>query len=63
MHSDSDLSWAKDVGAKQFPSSTKVFVVKAKSDTSKVISKQIQDAIDKCAKSGGELFLLIQALL
>ena len=48
-----DLSWAKDVGSKQFPSSTKVFIVKAKSDTSKIISRQIQDAIDKCAKSGG----------
>ena len=53
IHSDNDLSWAKDAGAKRFPSSTKVFTVKAKSDTSKIISKQIQDAIDKCAKSGG----------
>jgi len=50
---DSDLKWAKDVGAKQFPSSTKVFIVKAKSDTTKNISRQIQAAIDKCAKSGG----------
>jgi polygalacturonase len=47
------MSWTSQVGAKQFPSATKVFIVKAKSDTSKVISKQIQDAIDKCAKSGG----------
>ncbi len=50
---DEDLSWTSDVGAKQFPSSTKSFVVKAKSDTSKVISKRIQEAIDKCEKSGG----------
>ncbi|MGN6296617.1 MAG: glycoside hydrolase family 28 protein [Ginsengibacter sp.] len=47
------MNWTSQVGAKQFPSATKVFIVKAKSDTSKVISKQIQDAIDKCAKSGG----------
>ena len=47
------MSWTSQVGAKQLPSATKVFIVKAKSDTSKVISKQIQDAIDKCAKSGG----------
>lgn len=50
---DSDLKWTKDVGAKQFPSSTKVFIVKAKSDTTKNISRQIQAAIDKCAKGGG----------
>ncbi len=50
---DSNLSWAKDAGAKQFPSSTKIFIVKAKSDTLKNIEKQIQEAIDKCAKSGG----------
>ena len=55
---DSDLSWTKDVGAKQFPSSTKVFIVKAKSDTTKNISRQIQDAIDKCAKSGGGIVSL-----
>jgi polygalacturonase len=47
------MSWTSQAGAKQFPSATKVFIVKAKSDTSKVISKQIQEAIDKCAKSGG----------
>jgi polygalacturonase len=47
------MSWTSQAGAKQFPSATKVFIVKAKSDTSKVISKQIQDVIDKCAKSGG----------
>jgi len=48
-----NLEWTNDVGAKQFPSASKIFIVKAKSDTSKVISKQIQEAIDKCAKSGG----------
>jgi hypothetical protein len=51
--STNNLNWTADVGAKQFPSATKIFLVKAKSDTSKIISKQIQDAIDKCAKSGG----------
>ncbi len=45
-HSDSDLSRAKDVGVKQFPSSIKVFLLKARSDISKVISNQIQEAID-----------------
>jgi polygalacturonase len=47
------LSWVHDAGARQFPSSAKIFIVKVKSDTSKNISKQIQQAIDKCAKSGG----------
>lgn len=50
---DQDLSWAADAGTKQFPSLTEVFIVKVKSDTSKIISKQIQDAIDRCAKAGG----------
>jgi len=53
QNSAPDMSWTGKVGAKQFPSATKAFIVKAKSDTSKVISKQIQEAIDKCAKSGG----------
>jgi polygalacturonase len=47
------LSWVHDAGARQFPSSAKIFIVKVKSDTSKNISKQIQQAIDKWAKSGG----------
>ncbi len=50
---NADLSWVTKAGAKQFPSATKIFVVKAKSDTSKDITKQIQETIDKCAKSGG----------
>ncbi|MEO9032883.1 MAG: glycoside hydrolase family 28 protein [Ginsengibacter sp.] len=50
---DSDLSWTKDAGAKQFPTSKGIFIVKVKRDTSKIISKQIQEAIDRCAKSGG----------
>jgi polygalacturonase len=45
--------WVSKVGAKQFPSVTKEWVVKAKSDTSKVITKIIQAAIDDCAKKGG----------
>jgi polygalacturonase len=52
-NADNDLSWVSDAGAKQFPSSAKIFIVKAKGDTSKLISKQIQDAIDKCARDGG----------
>ena len=50
---NNDMNWTKDVGAKQFPSLTKTFIVKAKNDTSKVVSKDIQAAIDKCAKGGG----------
>jgi polygalacturonase len=47
------LVWVAKVGAKSFPSSTKSFVVDAVSDTSKVITKQIQKAIDECAAKGG----------
>ena len=48
-----DLSWVPKVGAKQFPSGTKEFLVKAKSDTIKLATKAIQAAIDACAKQGG----------
>ena len=47
------LAWVSKVGAKTFPSGTKVYVVNATSDTSKVITKNIQAAIDECAKKGG----------
>ena len=47
---DSKLSWVANVGARQFPSSAKIFIVKAKSDTSKNIAKQIQEAIDQLCK-------------
>ena len=45
--------WVAKVGAKTFPSNTKIYKVKAASDTSKVITKAIQSAIDDCAKNGG----------
>lgn len=45
--------WVNKTGAKQFPAGTKIFRVKAKPDTSKVITKAIQAAIDECAKRGG----------
>jgi polygalacturonase len=48
--------WVKNVGAKTFPSSKKVFIVNdfgAKSDTTFISTKAIQAAIDKCASSGG----------
>src|SRR5262245_30812799 len=51
-------AWVSDVGAKKFPSGQKVFVVKAKSDTSKVVTKAIQAAIDECAKKGGGIVTL-----
>lgn len=47
------LAWVSKVGAKSLPSSTKIFMVDAVSDTSKVITKQIQKAIDECAAKGG----------
>ena len=47
------LPWVKNVGAKTFPTGTKVYWVAASSDTSKVITKNIQAAIDECAKYGG----------
>jgi len=48
--------WVKNVGAKTFPSSKKVFIVNdfgAKSDTTFISTKAIQTAIDKCASAGG----------
>ena len=47
------LDWVSKVGAKQFPSGKKIFTVDAKTDTSKVITKLVQSAIDACAKNGG----------
>ncbi|MEO6733479.1 MAG: glycosyl hydrolase family 28 protein [Ferruginibacter sp.] len=48
-----NLDWATKVGAKAFPSGTKTYKVKAVNDTSKVITKAIQKAIDECAAKGG----------
>jgi polygalacturonase len=46
--------WAGKVGAKQFPAGKKVYKVNAAdSDTSTVITKEIQAAIDECAHKGG----------
>ena len=49
-------AWVKNVGAKTFPSSKKVFFVNdfgAISDTITINTKAIQGAIDKCASVGG----------
>jgi polygalacturonase len=46
----------KNVGAKTFPSSKKIFLANdfgAKSDTTFISTKAIQAAIDKCASAGG----------
>jgi len=51
------MSWVAKTGAKQFPSSTKIFKVNAVSDSVKVITKVIQAAIDECAKNGGGIVL------
>lgn len=48
-----NLDWATKVGAKEFTSGNKIFKVKAVSDTTKVITKAIQKAIDACAAKGG----------
>lgn len=48
--------WVKNVGAKTFPSSKKIFFANdfgAKSDTITINTRQIQSAIDKCASAGG----------
>jgi polygalacturonase len=54
---ESDMSWTSKVGARTFPSSQKIFSVNkygaVANDTTKVITKAIQAAIDDCAKSGG----------
>jgi len=49
-------AWVKNVGAKTFPSSKKIFLANdfgAKSDTTLISTKAIQAAIDKCASAGG----------
>ena len=48
--------WEKNVGAKTFPSSKKIFLANdfgAKSDSTFISTKAIQAAIDKCASAGG----------
>ncbi len=49
----SALDWVSKVGAASFPRGSKLYKVKASSDTSKVITKLIQQAIDQCAAKGG----------
>ena len=49
-------AWVKNVGAKTFPSSKKIFLANdfgAKSDSTFISTKAIQAAIDKCASAGG----------
>lgn len=51
-----DLAWAKDVGARRTPSSKKIYWVNdfgTINDSTRVITENIQQAIDKCAKNGG----------
>src|SRR5215831_1764824 len=47
------LDWVPKVGAKQFPSGKNIYKVNAPSDTSTVITKAIQAAIDECSQKGG----------
>ncbi|MFT3981954.1 MAG: glycoside hydrolase family 28 protein [Ferruginibacter sp.] len=56
-----DHTWTKDVGAKSFPSGSRIFVANkygAKSDTTKNSTKAIQKAIDDCAAKGGGIVTL-----
>jgi polygalacturonase len=56
VFSQTDLSWTKNVGASKTPSSKKIYWVNdfgSTNDTSKVTTKAIQQAIDKCAADGG----------
>jgi polygalacturonase len=49
-------AWIRNVGAKTFPSSKRIFLANdfgAVSDTAIVCTKAIQTAIDKCASGGG----------
>jgi hypothetical protein len=51
------LDWVTKVGAKQFPSGKKIYKVDGVSDTSTVITKEIQAAIDECAQKGGGIVI------
>jgi glycosyl hydrolase family 28 len=51
------LDWVSKVGAQQFPGGKKTYKVDAVSDTSKVITKAIQAAIDECARKGGGIVM------
>lgn len=56
VHAQADLLWTKNVGARKTPSSKKIYWVNdfgSTNDSTKVISKIIQQAIDKCASNGG----------
>ena len=53
VSAQSKLDWAAQVGAKQFPPGSKIYTVAATTDTSTVITRLIQKAIDQCAAKGG----------
>ena len=50
---DQKMDWVSKVGATKFPQSSKIFTVRASTDTVKVITKAIQKTIDYCAAKGG----------
>ena len=52
VHAQS-LAWVTKAGAKQFPSVKKIYKVNAASDSIKIVTKAIQEAIDACARAGG----------
>lgn len=57
FYSNPQLAWANKVGAKSFPTSKREYVVNAVSDTSKVITQEIQKTIDACAAQGGGIVI------
>src|SRR5215217_8560209 len=55
-HSQNDLSWVKDVGARKSPGSNKIFWVNnygSVNDSNSVCTNTIQKAIDDCSAQGG----------
>jgi polygalacturonase len=56
LYCQTNLSWTKNLGARKTPSSKKVYWVNdfgSATDSTIVITKVIQDAIDRCAANGG----------
>jgi polygalacturonase len=56
VYSQADLPWTKDVGARKAPLSKTIYWVNdfgTVNDSTKVVTKAVQDAIDKCAAKGG----------
>jgi hypothetical protein len=51
--STSSLSWTRQVGARRAPLGTKTYWIEKSAANGKVMTKRIQDIIDRCFKGGG----------